>query len=66
MIIEIMSQKYIDYIASAYGITFFVLIGLVVWSVVQFKTYKAQLAKLEAQGIRRRSSKKMKKDAVNE
>lgn len=54
-------EKYFGYIASAYGITLVVFVGLIIWVLVQQRTHQAKLARMEKQGITRRSSKKFSK-----
>jgi len=51
-------DKYFGYVASSYGITLVVFIGLIIWVLVLQRTYRAKLARLEKQGITRRSSRK--------
>ena len=53
-------DKYFGYIASSYGITFLVLLGLVAWVMFQHRAYNAKLTALEKQGITRRSGKSAK------
>jgi heme exporter protein CcmD len=58
---SIFEEKYFGYIASAYGITLVVFIGLIIWVVVQQRGHQAKLARMEKQGITRRSSRKSMK-----
>jgi heme exporter protein D len=44
------------YVAAAYGITFVALVGLLGWILIDGRNRKRELARLEAEGIRRRSS----------
>ncbi len=50
-------EKYFGYIASAYGITLVVFVGLIIWVLIQQRAYQAKLARMEKQGITRRSSR---------
>lgn len=55
-----LDDKYFSYIASSYGITFFVLAGLLLWIMFQHRVHNAKLTALEKQGITRRSGKSAK------
>ena len=52
----IFDEKYFGYIASAYGITFLVFAGLIIWVLAMHRNYRHQLSRLEEMGIKRRSS----------
>ena len=51
------------YVAAAYGLSAFAIGGLVVWMWVDQRARKAELAELEASGIRRRSQKTVEAEA---
>ncbi len=51
-----MGDKYFNFIFSSYAITFVVMVGLIVWVLSVHKSRLATIAKLEKQGIRRRSA----------
>lgn len=44
------------YVAAAYGVTAVALGGLLLWILVDGRNRKRELARLEAEGVRRRSS----------
>jgi heme exporter protein D len=44
------------YVAAAYGITLLALAGLLGWILIDGRNRKRELARLEADGVRRRSS----------
>ena len=46
------------YVAAAYGVTLLALCGLLAWILIDNRGRKRELARLEAQGVRRRSSGK--------
>ncbi|PSM19260.1 MULTISPECIES: heme exporter protein CcmD [Nitratireductor] len=51
------------YVAAAYGLSALAIGGLVVWTLFDQRARKAELAALEAQGVRRRSDAKIKDTA---
>ena len=46
------------FILAAYAVTALVLLGLVVWIVVDGRAQRRRIAELEARGVRRRSAGK--------
>jgi heme exporter protein D len=46
------------YVAAAYGVTVVALGGLLGWILIDLRSRKRELARLEAQGVRRRSGSK--------
>lgn len=48
-------SEHVLYVAAAYGITSFVLLGLTGWIVMDQRARRRELAELEAAGVRRRS-----------
>lgn len=52
----LLDGPYAGFILGAYGVTFAVLVGLVIWVSLTASNRKRQLAKLEEEGLRRRSS----------
>jgi heme exporter protein D len=48
------------YVAAAYGLSALAIGGLVSWTLFDQRARKAELAALEAQGVRRRSDAKTK------
>ncbi|MEQ8298733.1 MAG: heme exporter protein CcmD [Nitratireductor sp.] len=48
------------YVAAAYGLSALAIGGLVAWTLFDQRARKAELAALEAQGVRRRSDAKTK------
>lgn len=48
-------EKYFAYIASTYSITLLVFVAMALWVIVQHRSHRAKLARLEQQGIKRRS-----------
>ena len=46
----LLGTKYAGFIAGAYGITFAVLLGMVLWVVLIARNRRAELARLEAEG----------------
>ena len=44
-----------DFILAAYGVTLLVLIVLISWIAVDYRSQRRQVAQLESQGITRRS-----------
>lgn len=55
---ELFSGKYAGFIFSAYGATFLILAAMVAWVWLTLRSRRAELAKLEADGLRRAGSKK--------
>ena len=53
----ILSWKYAGFILSAYGVTFAVLFAMVAWVVITGRMRRMELAKLEAEGLRRASAR---------
>jgi heme exporter protein D len=45
------------FVAAAYGISAFAMIGLIAWNLLDQRARKAELAELEARGVRRRSDR---------
>ena len=58
----LLGTKYAGFILGAYGITFAVLIGMVLWVVLTTRNRRADLAKLEADGVRRASSQSVQEN----
>ena len=54
---ESFGTKYFGFIASSFGITLIVLLGMTLWILWTYRARKKALAKLEATGFRRASSK---------
>lgn len=52
-----MQNDYFGFIASAYGISALALIGLAAWVFLDARARRAEIAALEASGLRRRSSR---------
>lgn len=52
----IASGAHLGFVAAAYAVTGLVLAGLLAWLVLDGRRQRAQLADLEARGIRRRSA----------
>lgn len=50
-----MFGNYAGYIIPAYALSALALVGLVVWSVLDYRARRSELAELERQGLRRRS-----------
>ena len=48
-------MQYFGYIVASYAVTALVLAGLVVWVLIDRRGRLAELAELEASGVRRRS-----------
>jgi heme exporter protein D len=48
-------MQYFGYIFASYAVTALVLVGLVAWVLIDRRGRLAELAELEASGIRRRS-----------
>lgn len=46
------------YILAAYGLTLLIVVGLIVWIVLDGKRQRQHLKDLEARGIRRRSDRR--------
>ena len=46
------------FIVAAYAVTVVVLLGMVVWIILDGRAQKRRIAELEARGIRRRSARK--------
>ncbi len=53
----LLGTKYAGFIAGAYGITFAVLLAMVLWVILTARNRRKALAKLEAEGVRRVSKK---------
>jgi heme exporter protein D len=51
------------YILAAYGLTLLIVLGLIVWIVLDGKRQRQHLRDLEARGIRRRSDRSAAKPA---
>jgi heme exporter protein D len=45
------------FVAAAYGISALGILGLVAWNLIDQRARKAELADLEARGVRRRSDR---------
>jgi heme exporter protein D len=45
------------FVATAYGISAIVIAGLILWIVLDGRAQRRDIAKLEASGVRRRSSR---------
>ncbi len=54
---EIFGTQYFGFIASSFGITLFVLLAITFWILWTHRARRKALAKLEAAGIKRASSK---------
>lgn len=54
---ELLSGKYTGFISSAYAATFLILAIMIAWVWLVSRSRKAELAKLEADGLRRAGSK---------
>ena len=52
----LLDGPYAGFILGAYGITFAVLVGLVIWVLLTATSRKRQMVKLEEEGVRRRSA----------
>ena len=48
------------FVAAAYGISALGILGLIGWNLVDQRSRKAELAELEARGVRRRSDRPRK------
>lgn len=55
--------KYAGFIIGAYGATFVVLLAMMLWVWFTARSRRAQLARLEADGLRRASAKTSNKGA---
>lgn len=51
-----MQNDYFGFIASAYGISALLLVGLALWIVLDARAQRRALAALEDKGVRRRSA----------
>ena len=49
-------DPHLPFVAAAYGLSAFVVIGLVVWIVHDHRRLSRAIAELEARGVRRRSA----------
>ena len=45
------------YVAAAYGISAIAIVAMIAWSLLDQRARKAELAELEASGVRRRSER---------
>ena len=45
------------YVAAAYGISAIAIVAMIAWSLVDQRARRAELAELEASGVRRRSER---------
>ncbi|MEM1038203.1 MAG: heme exporter protein CcmD [Pseudomonadota bacterium] len=52
---DLFGERYFAFIASSYAVTSLVLMAMVVWVLVTYRSRQANLAKLEAAGVRRAS-----------
>lgn len=50
-------MSHLTYVLLSYGISAVVVLGIIAWIVLAQKSLQAELARLEKQGIRRRSDK---------
>lgn len=50
-------MNHLTFVLLSYGVSLVVLSGLVAWLLIDQRTQRAELQRLEAQGIRRRSQK---------
>lgn len=50
-------MTHLDYVLISYGVSAVVILMIVAWIVMSQRKLRAELARLEQQGIRRRSSK---------
>lgn len=50
-------MTHLDYVLISYGVSAVVILIIVAWIVMTKRNLKAELARLEQQGIRRRSNK---------
>ncbi len=53
----LLGTKYAGFILGAYGVTFAVLLGMILWVMLIARKRRAQLTKLEAEGVRRASAR---------
>ena len=51
-------MSHLAFVSIAYGVTALTLVVLVAWVLIDQRARRAELAELEAQGIRRRSAAK--------
>jgi heme exporter protein D len=52
-----MQNEYFGFIAAAYGISALALLGLAAWVILDARARRAEMAALEASGLRRRSAR---------
>ncbi|WP_420960345.1 heme exporter protein CcmD [Brucella sp. IR073] len=50
-------MSHLAFVLLSYGISLAVLLGLVAWLLIDQRSQRSELKRLEAQGIRRRSQK---------
>jgi heme exporter protein D len=50
-------MSHLTFVLISYGVSLIVLLGLITWLMLDQRTQRAELQRLEAQGIRRRSQK---------
>lgn len=51
-------MSHFSYVASAYGVTGLTVLALIAWVFLDQRARRAELAELDASGIRRRSDRK--------
>lgn len=64
MLENVLSWKYAGFIFSAYGVTFAVLLLMILWVIVAGRKRQKTLAVLQADGLRRASAKTSDKGAL--
>lgn len=47
--------RHFEYVLAAYGMAVFLMVGLVIWALINQRKQESELKNLEAAGIRRRS-----------
>ena len=50
---ELFGTQYFGFIASSFGVTLIVLLGMTIWILMTYRARHKALAKLEAAGIKR-------------